>query len=242
MSDYNLYEPKTWRSGEFITRTALNHIEQGIYNISNEIIRLESGGIGPIAYDPISITSLAINPNKVEIGSKVLTYKITASINKMPTSLVINGHSYDPTQSFILDKVLPDNEGITSNTTWAFNVTDEHNTEDTKSITLYFLNKAYWGAAIAPSNINSEFILGLSNSTLTDSRARKITVTAGENQYIWYAVPHTFGACTFTVGGWNGGFTKVDTISYTNASGHTEDYDIYRSINANLDETSVTIS
>jgi hypothetical protein len=50
------------------------------------------------------------------------------------------------------------------------------------------------------------------------------------------------GTRSFKVGGFDGGFTLYDTISFTNASGYTEEYYVYRSDNAGLGQTSVTVS
>lgn len=50
MSNYTAYQPKTWASREFITRTALNHMEDGISNASDEIISLGEtiGNLGEV--------------------------------------------------------------------------------------------------------------------------------------------------------------------------------------------------
>ena len=77
---------------------------------------------------------------------------------------------------------------------------------------------------------------------LSDSKKRTITVQANTNQYIYYAVPTLFGTCTFTVGGFVGGFEKVGQYSYTNQYNHIEMYDIYKSENPNLGKTTVVIS
>ena len=52
----------------------------------------------------------------------------------------------------------------------------------------------------------------------------------------------SFGTCTFTVGGFVGGFEKVGQYSYTNQYNHIEMYDIYKSENPNLGKTTVVIS
>jgi hypothetical protein len=49
------------------------------------------------------------------------------------------------------------------------------------------------------------------------------------------------GACSFKVGGFDGGFDLVATLAYTNEYGHIEQYYIYRSANAGLGETSVEV-
>ena len=56
----------------------------------------------------------------------------------------------------------------------------------------------------------------------------------------FYAVPTRYGDVSFNVGGFDGGYSKVATIEFTNASGYKENYDIYKSDNANLGNTTVT--
>lgn len=98
----------------------------------------------------------------------------------------------------------------------------------------------YYGAAAAPSAIDSGFIRGLAK-TLRSSKLSSFTVTAGAGQYIYYCVPKRFGTCSFTVGGFDGGFDLAATVSFTNGSGYTEDYYVYRSTNAGLGNTTVGV-
>ena len=115
--------------------------------------------------------------------------------------------------------------------------------KDTKSsnITIRFCNRVFWGVAIAPTKYDKTFLDSLTYE-LSDSRKRTITVQANTNQYIYYAVPTSFGTCTFAVGGFIGGFEKVGQYSYTNQYNHIEMYDIYKSENPNLGKTTVVIS
>ena len=107
----------------------------------------------------------------------------------------------------------------------------------------------YIGVAAFPSEINSAFLLDTDKftKTLTGSRVTSFTKNAGSGQYIWYALPKSIGKCSFKVGGFEGGFSLVtfnsnDYFSFTNASGYSEDYYVYRSDNAALGNTSVTVA
>lgn len=111
----------------------------------------------------------------------------------------------------------------------------------TRSVSVQFLNGVYYGATSLPGTLDSSFILSLSRN-LSASRIASFTVNAAAGQYIWYALPVSIGKCAFKVGGFDGGFTLVDTIAFTNASGHTENYYVYRSDNAGLGSTTVSVS
>ena len=76
---------------------------------------------------------------------------------------------------------------------------------------------------------------------LQASKGKTFTVNAGENEHIFYAVPSRYGTCMFNVGGFDGGFSKVTTFDFVNASGFKESYDVYKSTNDNLGSTTVTV-
>src|SRR5699024_10268551 len=98
-------------------------------------------------------------------------------------------------------------------------------------VTIQFQPKVYWGVSTKTS-LESADILGLASSALAGSRGRTFSVNAGDGEYIYYAIPSSFGTPTFNVGGFDGGFVKVGTISHQNASGYTQNYDVWKSVNA----------
>ena len=77
---------------------------------------------------------------------------------------------------------------------------------------------------------------------LNESRAKTFTVDCGNSQYIFYCIPSRLGTPVFTVGGFSGGFYKVNTIQFSNDFGYVESYDIWKSTNNNLGNTTVVVS
>ena len=67
-------------------------------------------------------------------------------------------------------------------------------------------------------------------------------MTAGTNEYIYWIQREALGTPTFMVGGFEGGFSKVGDVSWQNARGFTENYDVWRSDNHSLGSTTVTVS
>ena len=195
--------------------------------------------VADLMYIPISINSFSVSPNTAEIGSAVTTVTLSYNINKIPESATLD--STNLTIESTTDEIIKNNLSQTTTKTWTLSVTDERNSTATGTATLSFLNRVYYGAA-AEGTIDSSFLLGLNNKILTSSKGRTIIINVDSNEYIWYAVPSRLGACSFKVGGFDGGFTKIQTISHTNASGYTENYDVYRSDNASLGSTTVTVS
>lgn len=108
-----------------------------------------------------------------------------------------------------------------------------------KSISFKFMNGIYYGVSNS-STYNSELILGFTKE-LSESKSKTFTVNAGANQHIFYCIPESYGTPTFSVGGFAGGFNKVATIDFTNSLNYTEKYTIWKSVNANLGSTTVTV-
>lgn len=79
-------------------------------------------------------------------------------------------------------------------------------------------------------------------SQLDNNRNRTFTVTAGAGEHIYYVYPDSYGAATFTVGGFSGGFTLINTVSVENPFGNVQDYRVYKSNNPNLGTTTVVVS
>jgi hypothetical protein len=187
-------------------------------------------------YVPIDITSISISPKTAELGSTVPSVVISWEINKKPETLFLDNVPLHVDQRSI---TISD---VAKTVKYTIKASDERNAEDTAEVTMNLYNGVYYGAAVVPGTLDSAFVLGLCDPVLTNSRGRTITVNAADGQYIWYALPVRLGKCTFTVGGFTGGFDLVDTIDFENNSGYTEQYYIYRSTNLVPGETKVVIS
>lgn len=193
--------------------------------------------LSDLLYTPIAISSFSNNVNTKEIGSTVTSVTFSWKFNKTPKSVTFDGSSEVVTST---GKTL---SGLTlkSNKTWTLKATDDRGATASKTSSISFLNGVYYGVSAEPSTIDSEFVKKLTKS-LRSNKLTSINVTAGVGQYIFYCLPTRFGTCTFTVGGFTGGFSLVKTFSFTNASGYTETYYVYKSDNANLGATKVTIA
>lgn len=187
-------------------------------------------------YKAIAISSFAATPSTAEMGSTVNSVTLSWGTSKTPTALTLDG-----TTLGVSEKQKTVTGTFTSNKTWTLKATDERGTTATKTAALSFFNGVYYGVAAEPASYDSAFILGLTKN-LRSSKLSSFSVNAASSQYIYYCLPKRMGTCAFKVGGFDGGFSLVKTISFTNASGYTEDYYIYRSDNAGLGQTAVTVS
>lgn len=113
---------------------------------------------------------------------------------------------------------------------------------DTSSVIIAWRPRCYFGAH-ATGTFDEAFIEGLASNAFQSSKATTFTVNAGASQFIYYAIPTSYGTPVFTVGGFEGGFAKVGSaVSVTNAQGVTQNYDVWESDNPNLGSTTVVVS
>lgn len=195
--------------------------------------------LGDLMYTPISITSFTNNKNTVEMGSTITDVTLNWNYNKTPKTLSLDGSTLDVS---LKTKTLT-GQSIKTNKTFTLKATDERDAVATKTTTITFLNGAYYGIGddLQISGITNQFILGLTK-TLQSSKAKTFTVNAGVGKHIYYIIPTRYGTPVFKVGGFEGGFEKLGTVNFTNASGYAENYDVYKSGNANLGNTTVVVS
>lgn len=218
--------------------TVSSNFENFIGSYADEMEAINDA-IANLMYEEISITSFGHNAGTKEYGETVSSLNLSWAINKTPTALTLDGVALDVSaRSKALTglSITKDN-----NKTWKLVATDERGAKSEKTTTISFCNGIYSGAKAAPASYDSTFVRGLAKS-LQNSKLTSVTVTAGAGEYIFYCLPKRMGTCTFKVGGFEGGFELVDTIPFTNISGYTEDYYIYKSVNANLGNTTVNVS
>lgn len=219
------YQMTVWKTGDVITATKLNNIENTLAEHAQMLDEL--------LYKAITITSFNISKSIAELGEIVSNLKLTWSYNKEPVIQKLDNSTLD---NNIREYTV--NSNIETNKTFRLEVSDGKNTVN-KTTSINFYNGRYHGVSNS-ENYDSDFILSL-NKTLTNSRACSFTVDCGQGQYIFFAIPTRFGIPTFTVGGFSGGFNKINTISFVNKFGYSEGYDIWKSTNSNLGNTTVVV-
>ena len=194
--------------------------------------------MGDLLYKAIAFTSGSVSPSVAEVGSMVSSVTLKWALNKMPTSLTLDGAELGVNER---QKTLTGAWMIVK--TWVLKATDERGATATRNLTLAFQNKAYWGVGTATgAAIDDAFVLGLSGSAFATGRGRTFSANAGAGQYIYYVFPKAWGTPVFKVGGFEGGFALDREWEHTNASGAKTAYVAYRSTNAALGQTTVVVS
>lgn len=216
--------------------TTADGVKYGDSNVQDALDSLMDD-MADLMYTAINITSFSNNVNTVEMGSTVNTVVLTWATNKTPKTLTLDGAALD----VALKTKTIENAGIKANKTYTLKATDDRDAAATKTTTINFLNGVYWGVGADATSFDSAFILKLTKG-LQGSKAKTFTVNAAASQHIYYVLPVRYGDPAFKVGGFDGGFAKVATIDFTNASGYKESYAIWKSDNAGLGNTTVVVS
>lgn len=186
-----------------------------------------------------SLGGLSASGNTLEVGDSIssnrtFTWSTTNSSNVNSNSVSI----IDQTGS---DTVIANglaNDGSESTTYSAINkiTATSHifriqavNTQSTTFSSTYTVNwrhRRWWGTS-ANVSLSSGDILTLANDEFSTSRSKAFTIDGG-GEYIYYAYPASWGTATFTVNGFLNTAWTLEVVSHTNASGHTENYNVYR--------------
>lgn len=200
-----------------------------------------------LMYEPIKISDFGMkygsssttyyNTITLEMGRRINGCVLSWSCNNANViSQKINNIAIDNTQ-----RTYSYTDIIENDITFTIEATDEKGGTDYKNIKVVFQNRVYWGVGTKPISYNNLFFKNLSYG-LSDRKNKTFTVAPTEEQYIYYAIPTRMGECAFSVGGFEGGFEKVGTADIVNGYNYEENYTIYKSVNANLGNTTVVVS
>lgn len=182
----------------------------------------------------------------VEIGSTISSPQFSASYTRAPVVASL----YDDQGNSAINVLgqpnpltLPYNytfTGIGTQVAITLAANESGGPTRTGTASLTWLPRVFFGTGIAGGN-SEAFIEALASSALASGRARTFSVAAGATDKIYYAFPQSFGAATFFIGGFEGGFLSPSIINVTNSLGITLAYYLYESAQAGLGSTTVEV-
>ena len=130
---------------------------------------------------------------------------------------------------------------LTSTKTFTLTISDGEKSA-TSSKTIKFLDKAYWGSAVEPTDYDSAFILALSNSKLASGKTGSYALTVGSGEFGYLALPTSFGTvASCWIGGFEVSLANCGSISFTNANGYASSYSIYKTERSGLGAISMEV-
>ena len=186
-----------------------------------------------------AISSFNSSQTSFEVGQTVSNPQFNAAYNEDVNSAQLKDSKNNLWQD--LDNVYSFNSSYTftlntpGSVTFTLEATLSGVVDASLNLTWYY--KKYYG-----TSINLTDIANLQYNSLASSRTGSFSVNANPGEYIYFAIPVSFGNPSFSVGGFSGGFTLVDTVSFINMYGVAAMYNIYRSDNYSLGNIMVSIS
>jgi hypothetical protein len=106
------------------------------------------------------------------------------------------------------------------------------NPTSSATTTVHFTQKLYYGNN-ANTSLNSAQVIALGNIGLTDTRLHTLSMNGGGN-YLYISYPVAYGVAAIWVSGLLDNSWIQSTVSVTNASGATENFYVYRSLNVQV--------
>jgi hypothetical protein len=192
----------------------------------------------------------------VELGETVTTPAFTASYTTSPdvapNSIVLTDTEATAPKDVTLTPTAFTSDGVFTKTSYGSTVTLTLTAQKglvikTAITSFLWTQKVYWGKSSSAGPYIAGFITGLSHNALATSRATTLSMTGGDapgaGEKIYYAFRSAYGTPTFYIGGFEGGFELIAAaVPITNVNGVIENYDLWRSIQANLGSTTVTVT
>lgn len=193
-----------------------------------------------VDYVKPSIKSFTAIPSTTvyEIGQKIASIVFNWSVNKNIKSQTLTGCTLADENV----RTATYDQELSSNKTFTLKVDDGQNT-DSKSFSVAFQNRIYYGSAALPDSFDSDFVLGLSDKKFATTKAGTYNVNVAASQYAFIAYPKSFGQITSAkIGGFDTDLENCGDIEFTNASGYKSTYNIVRTGRSGLGSISMVVS
>ena len=186
--------------------------------------------LAKIYYVEPKINSFTMTPSATEYekGAVVSGLEFAWTVNKDIVSQSLTDCTIE-----LDDRTATYGADLTSTKTFTLTVSDgEKSASANKKIS--FLPKIYYGSTTEPTDYDSAFVLGLSDSVLASSSKRDYSFNCGIGEYSYIVCPTSMTFNTIWVNGFQAEINKLITIALTNESGYTQSYDILRFANSGL--------
>jgi hypothetical protein len=208
------------------------------FNSSVPSIYNVEGALDYLMYTPITQT-ITVYPAVEEIGSTVTDVDLSWTISREPEASVSVTDVFNIDKSLLSNSISLSDLSLTTNKTYTITVNDFPQIT-TASVTLFFRYSNYWGSST--SVLTDEDILYLSYDSLSGTKNGDYEFENLTNEYIYMAFPTSYGTPVFTVNGLIVIFESTLINNFTNSSGATTSYTLYKSQNLLNGSVLITVS
>ena len=216
----------------FVTelRDLVNPFKQPYTNSDNPSISTVGEALDQLLYKELTIKS-KVTPNIAERGETIPEVEFSWEYNKNIISQKLDNIDISPDiRSITLSNI----RQTISKSLW---VTDGKSTKTT-TMAIQFKLASYYGVS-NKTTITSDDIINSFTRDFNFQKGSSVTITAQDNQYIYFMLPKSMGQVQFYVGGFEGGFQVVDSNFQFTKNGVTNRYILYRSDNPGLGTTTI---
>lgn len=220
-----------WPVQNQVITKKVNAIDNSITAVNDEIQNIKNQ-LENMTYIPLKILNFTNDINYVEKnhsydGNIIFNWEIDGQ----PTSqeIMIQGRPSRPVDASARTYTYELNSALSDNTTFILSAQGSMGSPVTATSDIIFTYKVFYGAAFAPEGeYTPDFLQSLAGSSLQETKETTFTIDNVENQYIYFALPQSYGTPIFSVGGFVGGFgnAPIGTVSYNETN-----YDIWKSDN-----------
>jgi hypothetical protein len=196
------------------------------------------GALDYLMYVPITAT-ITVFPSVVEIGQVITDVDLDWTISREPRASVAITDLSNIDKSALTNNTSLSGLSLSTNKTYTITVNDFPQIT-TASATLAFRYSNYWG--YSSSVLTGGDILDLGFTNLSGTKTGNYQFTGLNNNYIYLAFPTAYGTPVFTVNGLIVVFESTLVSSFTNASGATTSYTLYKSQNLLNGSVLITVS
>ena len=191
-------------------------------------------------------TFAAVGATLREVGESLASVSFTASYSLLPASATVIDDLTHVTDALTTPFASFTKTGPFTKTTNGAQVTFELDAvlgavTKTSSVVFTWALRRYYGNAVPGAN-DEAFIKALGQSSLGTTQAVSFSSACGATEHIYFALPSSYTAPTFTVGGFEGGFELVASAVSVTVNGVPTNYDVWRTVQANLGSTNVVVS
>ena len=218
----------------FVTelRDLVNPFKQPYTNSDNPSISTVGEALDQLLYKELTIKS-KVTPNIAERGEIIPEVEFSWEYNKNIISQKLDNIDISPDiRSITLSNI----RQTISKSLWA---TDGKSIKTT-TMAIQFKLASYYGVS-NKTTITSDDIINSFTRDLNFQKGSSVTITAQDNQYIYFMLPKSMCYVQFYVGGFEGGFQIVNPNFQFTKNGVTNSYILYKSDNPGLGTTTINI-
>lgn len=195
-------------------------------NNENPEIENVEDALDLLMYTDLSVT-LSNDKDVVEIGTVVNSVTLNWEYNKLVESQSLNmgiGSLNSSVRSYTQTGL-----SLTSDTTYTLTANDGRKTKQCSTV-VKFRNKRYWGISALQSVSDQDILTYFLNEFSTNRFQTRIFDTNNQSNYIYLVYPVSWGIPQIYVNGVLNTSWVITQRIFTNSSGHSQDYYIFRSI------------